>query len=171
MATMDGDAILTRIRAVIEAGAGSFRLIATDRFDGGLWEDLDPEEQSKRATYRPIVEATITGQEPHESRPTVICNVGMIAIEVTIIITRHLGPEDKATDALRDNVKGLAADDADVLQQVLMYPGNLDRSTTGIVSGMLNWQASTLEVQLSDDAAGRILTEHTFTGIVQTAPA
>lgn len=170
MATIDSRAILERIRAVIEANAGLLRAIDPERFEGGMWEDLDVEEQSKRATHRPIVEATITKNAPHEARGSVLCGVGLVAIEVTVLVTRHLGPQEKATDALRDAAKGLASDDADVIAQALGYPDNLDRATTGIVSGLLEWTGSEHEVSLGDAEAGRVITEHTFTGAVQTAP-
>ena len=109
--------------------------------------------------------------EPHEARPSVICNVGILALEVSVAVTRHVGPEHMATDALRDDVKGLAVDDADVIAQALTYPGNLDRPTTGIVSGMLNHEGSAIVLTLPDDGPGRVTTEHKFTGAVQTAPA
>ena len=71
MAYLDGEAILTRIRAVIEAGAGSLRTISPLTYDGGMYDDLDADEQSRRATVRPIVEATITGETPSPTRTTV----------------------------------------------------------------------------------------------------
>jgi len=173
MATIDADAILTRIRAVLEAGAGSLRTIASTRFDGGLWDDLDADEQSKRATYRPITEASITALAPHDARCSVLTNVGILAIEVTVKVVRHVGPEHMATDALRDDVKALAVSDADVIAQALGYPGNLDRATTGIISGLLAHESSDVELSLPSDASGpgTVTTSHQFTGAVQTAPA
>lgn len=172
MAYIQAEAILDRLRAILEAGAGDLRTIPADDYSGGLWGDLSPNEQSRRATYKPIAEASILGIAPHPSRCSVTSNVGLLAITIEVSVVRHVGPEHMAVDTLRDQVKALAVLDADVVSQALGYPGNLDRPTTGIVSGLLTHVESDIELALPSDGTGpgTVTTTHVFTGVVQTAP-
>jgi len=173
MAYLNGDDILTRIREVLEQAAGSLRVIPTDTYHGGLWGDLSADEQSRRATWRPLTEARITSIEPHGARCSVTSNVGLLALEVEVLVTRHVGPEHMAQDTIRDFTSGAAATDADVVTQALGYPGAMDRATTGVVGGLLSYVSSETAIELatSDGSPGRLITTIIFGAVVQTAQA
>lgn len=175
MALIAADAILTRIREACEDGVGSIRVIASTRYYGGAAFDLDDSEESLRGMERPRVEARIGQVRRHTSTPSITSNLALYELDVVVRVVRHLAPDHKLDDDLRDDVKALALEDADVLNQALTWPGNLTTTTggtaTGLISGMLRYASSDPPIIAQLSTGARIVTEHRFTGIAQVAPA
>lgn len=175
MATLDGDAIHTAIREVLEDGTGSVRTISSGRFGGGLYGGQDRRTRAFRALDKPAVETTIAGLRRHSASPPRIGSVGLLELDIDVRIVRHATVESKLDDDVRDALKALAIEDADLVRQALEYPGNLTSTAasvaTGIVSGCLTYSDSDVEVDFTDDASAQIATTHRFTGIVKITQA
>ena len=172
MANIDHDAILAAIRGLLESATGTLRTIPSTRFYGQLPRDLDPSEESIRAAARPLVEAELGEERPHPASPNVFGNLLLRELEVIVRVVRHLDPSHKlGDDARRDDVKALAANDADVIAQALTYPNNFSSATTGLVSGLLQYQRTDRPEIHQETEGARIVTQHRFTGVVQVAPA
>jgi hypothetical protein len=177
MTAAPGEAILDAIREVVEEAAGNLRTITAGTYAGELYDDLDDGTKSKRALTAPRVEATITRAMPHSATYPVTGSKRLEAIEVELMVVRHIGPKEMTSDAARSLAKGLAYADAGVLKEALSYPGNLTQTSgavaTGLVSGMLFWVRSELvRIQLGgDDRPGLIETIHEFRGTVNVAQA
>lgn len=175
MANIDCDAIITRVREVLQDGAGSIRTISSARFDGGFYQGMSPEEQSLRALATPRVEPSVfvTGRNPDS--PPINGTLLFYDVTVTVAVVRHLSPTHKLDDAKRDDIKALAANDSDIVAQALCWPGNLTATSggtpTGLIGGYLRFEGSDEpEVSLGDEA-GRITSIHRFNGIVRVTPA
>ena len=173
MAYIDAAAILARLRAVLEDGTGALRAIADTTFDGGLYEGLGQGEKSRRALDIARVEAAISRVTRNEASPPRYGSLALYDIEVTVRVVRHVPPSTKVNDALRDAVKAAAAQDADIIAQGLCTLGNLDASTTGIVSGRLMFEGSDVPEGAfdEDESDGVVETIHLFSGIVEVAQA
>jgi len=175
VANINTDAILTRIRAVIETAAGSLRTITANTYEGSVFDGLDDAEKTKRALYKPRADATITRIARNPGSPPMYGSLALYDVGVEVLVVRALKPEHKgdtdAANAARDDVKALAINDADVLCQALCTLGNLSAATTGVVSGQLRYEETESEAFLDDDDAPRIETRHRFTGIVQVTLA
>lgn len=171
MANLDSDAILTRIRAVLETAAGSLRTIGSTAYDGGLYDGQDPNESSRRAAFRPVTEASITTVERHEASPPWKSSLALYKLGIEVRVVRHVDHTHKSSNALRDDAKALAANDADVLAQALCYLGNITSATTGVVSGQLQYMGSDVEVSLDDDEAPRIQGTHRFEAVASVTLA
>ena len=172
MAYMDPDAILTAVRDVIQEAHGNSRTITANTYEGDLYAALAKDEQSRRALVKPRAEARIVSVARHEASPPVKGNLGLYAIEIEVLLIRHLNFEHRTGDAARDDVRALAVRDADVLRQALEYPGNVTQTAggtnTGLVSGMLRYVDSDVgDVELADGDPGLVTTTHTFTGTVK----
>lgn len=174
MANIAADAILTSVRTVLES-APSIPRYMVNRFDGGLYDGLEANEQSRRALNDPIAEVSIVKIErsPHTYAQPGTLAIRKITVEIKVV--RHLNEEHKLVDATRDDEKALAIVDGDAIAQALEYPGNLatdfgspNATATGLVSGRLQYVSSAVErVQLGDNKPGMLVTKHLFTGDVQ----
>lgn len=172
-------AVLTAVRGVLESAEGTLRTIAATRFHGGLPEGLDGSEESLRALERARCEPFVRVVGPHATNFVANSNLHLLDVEVTVRVARHLGPEHRLTDATRDTVIALAAEDADVIRQALTYPGNLTQTSggtaTNLVSNLLTYEGSDDPRIEYDDAdsseGGRVITVHRFTGIVKVTQA
>ena len=175
MANADFDAILTRIREVIEDGSGTLRVISSARFQGQLPSNLNESEASLRAMDKPVVEARTGTISRHPASPPIFGNLSLLNVEFVVMVIRHLSPDHKLDDDLRDDIKALAANDADHLMQALTFPGNLTQTTgsvaTNLVSGLLTYDSSDEAEIVQEDVGARIVTEHRFAGVVQTTLA
>lgn len=177
MAYVDTTAILVRLREVLDSAQGTLRTIAAGRFDSGLYDGLDVDAQALRALDIPIVEASIASTGHHPASPSVMGNLAFRSIEVEVRVVRSATLAHKLNTTTRDTLRGLAAQDADVIAQALTYPGNLTQTAaaaaTGLVSGCLRYPegGSSIETDFEDDVGARVVSTHRFTGIVNVAPA
>lgn len=171
MANIASGYILTAVRDVLDAAAGSLRTISSTRFDGDAYESLSDEEKSRRATDRPVFDVRITSLRRNSASPPTNGSLAIYTIGVEVLVFRHIGNAEKLVPATRDTAAGLAIEDADVIAQALEYPGNLTTDSgshaTGLVGGLLQHESSELRrVDLADDRPGLIETAHVFRGYV-----
>lgn len=176
MAYIPATAILTRIREVIEDQEGALRTIDECRFTGDMHDGLSPLEQSRRGMLsRAPAEASITRLRPHPQQLTITCGVNLVLADVQIKIVRTLGPAEQVDDALRDQAKALASEDAIALRQALEWPPNLQATRAGVATdiGHMTWVDSrpVLGPIGTSVQALRLTTIHTFEATVTSRPA
>ncbi len=176
MAYVAAAAIQKRVREVLQSAAGSLRTITAGTYLGEFPEG-DSDMDSARATVVGArVEAQVLSVKRSPSSPPVIGNLALYEMEWRVRVQRLLDRTSQIDDTLRDAVKALAFQDADVLAQALGFPGNLSTTTagtaTGIVSGLLSYVDSSSDIRGPvDDGASIIETDHRFTCVVRSAPA
>ncbi len=176
MATINGTAILTAIREVLDEGAGTVRNISTARFQADLYAGKDVDGQALSALVKPICEAEITGIRRHPMSPMDLHSMSLLEIDVRVSVVRSGTLKEKLDADARDALKGLAVDDADVVKQALLFNGNLTTTiggtATGLVSGRLaSYEGSTVTVLFSGDTSARIEGLHNFRAVVNVAQA
>jgi hypothetical protein len=174
MAYLKGDAILTRIRELIEDGAGSYRAISASRFTGGLHDTQTPATQQRLGVLaQKPAEASITNVSRHPQRLVTGGSVQVHLIEVTIKIVRTVDVAGTVDDDLRDDIKGLAAEDSDALSQALEWPGNLATTSGGTATDLKSLMHQSSRGRLVGVAgeALRLETVHVFTGTALSRPA
>ncbi len=175
MANVDHDAILTTVREVIDDGNGSVRTVTSGRFNGGAYAGQPPGSETLYALATPTFRTAITGQRRHPASPPILGSFTLYEIDVEVEVIRGLQLRHKVNDDIRDDAKALAANDADVLAQALTYPGNMTGTSasalTGLVSGVLQYEGSSGTIELADDTNGRIVSTHTFSGVVHVTLA
>lgn len=167
---------LKRIREVVEQSAGTLRPVPAGRFGGELPEGLNDESAMAKAASVPRVESSITSIEPSSSSPPVLGDLRIYEVQVTVKVVRVLSALEQVSDADRDELHALAAQDADVLSQALGFPGNLSRTAAGveteIVSGLLVYRSSSVLVKKpTDDGAQPVITSHVFRGHMISRPS
>ncbi len=108
MAYIDSDAILTAIRDVIQDGTGNSRAIASARFDGGFYNTLARDEQSRRALVSTRAEARISNVSISKHNPSQPSNTYLYDLRIVVDVVRHLNNAHRLVDATRDDVKALA---------------------------------------------------------------
>ena len=174
---LDADPILTAIREVLEEAHGSLRTIASTRFFGELPEGLTDDEASLRAMERPRVEASITGQRRHPDSPSRMGSYKLTEIDVMVKVIRHLSPDHKFDDALRDQIKALAQEDVDLISQALTTPPNLATTVAGTATGLCTdclhdaGDGATVVRVKQTDTGHLIETQIRFTGVVKVTQA
>ena len=176
MATVESRRILKAVRNVLDSAAGNVRTIASTAYDGSAYPGQSDEEKSKRGTVRPTFHVAIEEQRPSAKSPPRNGSVAIEDLTVVVIVSRHVGPLQKVSDAERDAVMGLASEDGGVIAQALEWPGNLtldsDNNATGLIGGCLTWLGSRLDrVEMAEGRAGVVETSHRFRGIVQVTQA
>lgn len=177
MAYLAADPILTRIREVLESGAGVLRTIASGTYYGDFHEGLSEQEQARRALTKPRYDVRAVSLTRNEASPPNMHSLGLKNIEIEVKVTRNLTFSEATADALRDDMLALAIQDGDVISQALGYTANLATTTsgtaTGLVSGVLEYEGSDIgEVETPDgDRPGRAETLHRFTGRVAITQA
>jgi surface protein len=169
MAYLRFNTALKRIREVVEQSAGALRAVPVGRFLGDLPQGLDDESAMARAVSTPRVESSITSVTPSSSSPPVLGDLRIYEVQVSVKVLRVVTPLEQVSDADRDELQALAAQDADVLSQALGFPGNLARTAGGgdteIVSGLLVYRSTSVLVgKRTDDGAQTITTTHVFRG-------
>lgn len=175
MAYLQTAAILTRIREVVEDGAGTLRAISS-RFLGDLPEGLDVTEDMRRALDKPRVESSITSITRSASSPPICGNLIIYELGVDVRVVRTVTPLEQLSDDDRDALRALAAADADYVRQALEYPGNLSTTSGGVstdlASGMLSFKSSRVVVKRAvNEGAQSVETIHSFTGFALSRPA
>lgn len=174
MAYIKTTAILTRLREVAEEALGSVRTIDQDRFTGGLHDGLVAQEQAKLGTLsKKPVEATITAVRPHPQRLVITGSVQIVELDVSIKVVRAINIDGQVDNETRDAVKGVAAEDADVLCQALEWPANLATTLDGTSTDLkgLKWVQSAAVVTGVAGSAMTLTTTHTFRGTALSRPA
>lgn len=168
---LDTEAILDRLRAVLTAGAGSFRTITAGRFVSRIYDGMTDNQLAGAAlelagTSAAIdVHARIAG--PHPQRPMQPATIDLLQLEVRIRVARYLHPESKLDETIRDDIAGSASDDASVITGALEWPDNLSTSTTGM---LYLRHTSTDEPRQAQAETGQVvITEHRFAGAVQVS--
>lgn len=173
MATFDAAALTTRIRQILEDGAGSLREITASTYESLAGESLDDSELSLRAAetprYRVVYERVARAAET-PSRPS---NRQILDVELDIVVIRHVPPVANDSDSAIDAVKNAAAADHDVIAQALEWPGNVN--VAGVISSMLRSTGSArvrLQYPQGGDRfqPGILETSHRFTGKVLVSP-
>lgn len=174
MAYIKTDAILTRIRELVEGGYGSLRAITSTRFSGGLHEGQDPTHHARLGilAQKPS-EASITKVLPHPQRLVVGGSVQIHLLEIEVRIVRTVAIDGQVDDSIRDAAKALAAQDADALAQVLEWPGNLVSTQAGATTDLkgLFHMGSRHTLKGTAGEAMRLDTVHTFSGTALSRPA
>ena len=182
MTTLDGQAIMTRLREVLEDARGTLRTIPATLYTGKLPPGLDVNEEARRAIPSLVAgtlvptEARITRVARSAASPPVIGNLALYDLAIEVRQVFPVSSREKLDDDYRDTFMGIAAASADIIAQALMYPGNLTTtqsgSATGIVSGMLSFVDSSYSWLGTVNGAGMTLQViHKFKGIARSAPA
>ena len=175
MGYLKTSAILTRVREVLEDGAGTLRVIS-ERFLGDLPEGLSEVEQMRRGLVKARVETSISSISRSPTSPPITGNFLIYEIGVDVRVVRTVTTLEQLSDDDRDSLMALAAEDADVVRQALEYPGNLTQTSAGVdtqlASGMLNFKSSRIRVSRAvDEGAQRVETIHNFSGFAYARPA
>lgn len=169
MANIRVTALLAKLRAVIEGDTTVAKAMAA------MTEappQLTDQAASKRALVNVTYDVALDGApEPHPNNPPHLSALTIYNIRVAVDVTRHLSAVHAHEDDNRDSVVTLAAQDGDVLGQVLTYPGNLTNdvsgSALGLASGCLFHESSDVdEVKLENDKTMLVRTKHIFTGVM-----
>jgi len=173
MATFDAAALTTRIRQILEDGAGSLREITASTYQSLAGESLTNDELSLRAAEAPryrIVYESISRAPETPSRPS---NRQILDVELDVVVIRHVPPVANDSDSAIDAVKNAAVADHDVIAQALEWPGNV--SVAGVISSMLR-SAGSSRVRLQypqggvDFQPGILETSHRFSCKVLVSP-
>lgn len=175
MAYIAADAILQRLRELLQDGGGSIRAISSARLAGNLPPGLSPEEQRRRGcdTSKPI-EVSLDGVLPHPNRLTSSGSVQIHTVPVTVRVVRTLAVSEQVDDTLRDDVRALAIEDSSAIQDVLSWPNNLATTDVGAISTGIkgaDFVESRARVQGVVGAAMDVTTEHRFNLTVVSTPA
>lgn len=175
MAYAKYDAILERVRELLEDGLGSIRTITSTRFRGGLHDGLPHETQTRLGVeaQKPI-EATIVESGPHPQRLVITGTVQIERFVLEIKVVRTLATESQLTDSLRDDVKALAAEDGNAICQVLEWPPNLATTAGGTSTdckALIHEKSSARYVPGKAGGAIALVTVHRFVGTALSRPA
>ena len=175
MAYVQTQAIITRLREVLESGYGSARTITAGTYVGNVPQGLSESEQKRRALVaaRVRVNLDVTGRSPNS--PPINGDLILYDATVRVTVSRLLARGKQLTPDDYDVVQAAGAADTDVIRQALEYPGNLSTTEAGaptdIVSGMLRWQSSATNVVGDVDAgAQRLETVHAFSAVLIARP-
>lgn len=173
MAIRSSAAILTRIREVLEEGAGALRTITADTYRPGAGALRSDAAQATDALIKARVEVQIVDTEPHPARPPRLGTFTLDIVTIEVRVVRSITATTALSADTRTALLAAADEDASRIAQALCVPGNLVSTTagdtTGIVSGMLQHTSSEVgEPELAEGQAGRLVATHSFTGIVRT---
>lgn len=170
MANVNTDAVLTRVREVLEGDASATRAVALDTYLANLPPGLVSDEQSRRAMVNPRYDVRVVSLKPHPSMPPTGSSLGLYTLELEVVTARQLTLIHNLSDTRRDDVAALAAVDGDVISQALCYPFNLFQTLAGtltyLVNGCLKYDSSSLtRFEVPADGPGIIETTHRFHGV------
>jgi hypothetical protein len=176
MAYVKSQAILTRIREVVEESAGTLRTVPSARFLGQLPEGLAESEEARRALVKPRVHAAIIRTARAAESPPITGNLVIYDLSVEVKIIRLVTRLEQLSDTDMDALQATALEDVDVVRQALEYPGNLTQTEAGdptdLISGLLSYVDSRIRVRREINQGAQILeTIHTFSGKAIARPA
>lgn len=131
MAYLPAAAIATRLREVLEDGAGSLRTVSS-RFGGDLPEGLTDEETTRRALLdlKPL-RIRLRPGPTHPNRLTVAGNYQIKYVDADITVARSAYVGDQLDDDLREAISAQVLLDGDVIEQACEWPSNLAQTTGG----------------------------------------
>lgn len=164
-------ALLGKVRAVVEGDATVTKSMSANAMTA-VPPQLSDTEASTRAMVNVTYDVTVVdAPELHPNNPPHLSALTLYKVKLAIDVTRHMYAIHAHDDDARDGVVTLAAQDGDVLGQVLTYPGNLtndvDGAAIGLVSGCLVHESSDVdEVKLASDKTMLVRTKHVFTGVL-----
>jgi hypothetical protein len=177
VAAIRAAAITTRIREVLEDGAGTLRTISSTRFLGDLPEGLSDDAALARSTAKPRVEATIVSMAQSAASPPDNGNLHILDIEVDVKVVRIMSPVEQLDDDSRSALLALAIEDADMIRQALRYAGNLTQTTAGTACDLVSnclavYRGSSVKIRRAiDEGAQPVETLHRFLGRAISRPA
>lgn len=176
MAYVQSEAILTRVREVLEDSAGTLRTVPSGRFTGDLPEGLSESAEQRRALTAPRVAVSLTALSRSRFSPPSTGNFLLYDLAVEVRVIRLLTRDEQLDPALLTELQAAAAGDADVIRQALEYPGNLASTSGGeatdLVSGLLTFSGSRTRVRRQVNQGAQLLeTIHSFTGKAKARPA
>ena len=175
MSTINAAAILKRIEQVLVDSLGNLRTVPAGRFQADSYEGISDDTEAIRAFVLPTVDAEIVAMRRHPQSPMTMHSLALMEIDVKASITRATDATAKVDAATRRTVKAAAVADADIVRQALSYPGNLATTSagtsTGIVTGMLSYIDSSIQVRFGGDVGARVTSVHRLRGVVQITQA
>lgn len=175
MAYVAADAIVQRLRELVQDGGGTYRAIAAARFTGGLLQGMELDEARRRGLYtEKPVEIRLDSLSPHPQRLTDAGSIQIHLVGVTIRVVRTLAVSEQVDDALLDDVRALAIEDGSALADVMSWPNNLKTTTLGSVATGIKgaqYRGSTARVSGTVGETMDIATEHRFDLTVTSTPA
>lgn len=176
MAYLAASAIQTRVREVLQEGAGALRSITAGTYLGDFPEGETDMDAARAVVVKARVEARCLSTRRSKASPPLYSNLALYEQTWRVRVQRIVERLAQVDDDVRDAAKALAFQDVDVITQALSMPGNLTATaagtSTGIVSGLFTHIESTSDVRGPvDDGASIIETDHLFTCVVRSAPA
>lgn len=163
-------AIITRIREVLEDGAGAVRVLSAGAYGSDSHAAMSELTSSVGAIGKPQADVTVNARGRHPSSPAEPCSFALVAIEITVRITRSFDGYQDLSRAARDELSALAASDGFDVSQALTWPGNMSAtaasSATGLLSERLADAGSAIgSIEFTGGQNGRLVTTHQFTGV------
>lgn len=174
MAYIAADAIIQRLRELVQDGDGSYRAIDGGRLQGGLATGLSAEEQRRRGMYtEKPAEISLDALNPHPQRLTYSGSIQYHLLSITIRIVRTIAIAEQHTDALRDDIRAQAIVDGSALQHVMSLPVNLAATEAATPTGILGarFLGSTFRVEGTVGETMSLVTDHRFELTVTSTPA
>lgn len=164
MARLDTQAIRTRVRELLEDGAGALRQVPGERFGGDLPAGLSAEEKARRAlnTRKPLRIELAPGPR-HRNRLTIAGDYQIKHVDARITVVRGIYVEDQVSDDLHELVHAQIVEDADAIEQALEWPGNLGTTEAGDPTGLKGgvYQGLSGNPTVTSDAGGAQVLEAT----------
>lgn len=165
-------AIITRVREVLEDGAGNVRALTAGAFGGDSHAAMGALTSSVGAIKGPQADVIVTARGRHPSSPAEPCSFALVAIDIDIRITRDFDGYRDLNKAARDELQALATTDGFDISQALTWAGNMrataDATPTGLTSGRLKDAGSAIgSIEFTGGQNGRLVTTHRFTGVVR----
>jgi len=170
MAYVQAQALIHRIREVLEQSAGTLRTVPSGRFQGDWPQGLSDATQARIVFANPRVRVNLESFSRSQYSPPINGNIVIYDIGVSVIVARLFDREKQITSDDYDAVQAYAAEDTDVIRQALEWPGNLTTTSTGsatdLISGMLAFigPSTNQVVGLIDQGAQRFETTNRFGG-------
>jgi hypothetical protein len=173
VAYVDGATILRAVRQRLTEGLfPNVRQPAPGAYEPGAHEAQSERERSMRAVVVPRVEARITSIEKHPAAPSWGGDKYLMQVGVEVRVVRHFALHESVSVETREDMRGAAARDADIVRQALTWPGALVEDAagtpTGLVSRCLTHDSSEVgEIETtSGDMNGTLTTTHELEGVV-----
>jgi len=177
VAYLKANAIITRVREIIEDGQGSLRTISATRFTGGYPEGgVGDDELARRgiAVSKPV-QVVVRSLGRHPNSPPIGGNLEILEVEVEVAIARTIAIEEMVDDDAHTTLAALALEDVDVIRQALEWPANLTQTeaadATDLCSLRLDRPASNIKVGGGQGKAYSLEYRLRFTGPAFSRPA
>lgn len=173
MSNISAEAVLVRMREVIDGDSAAACAIPAGTFSGGLPPDISDTEASRRAMGTPRYDVRLRAVEPHPSRPPNADKLGLYIVRASVVVVQHVYLDQAINDDDRAlYYSGASTQYGDLLTQALTYPGNLHRIfatgvDTGLVGGCLRSDGiRVVRFEMPGQGPGLIESEHDFWGVI-----